>query len=286
MLNDLFEIYIREKQILENRASRTIENYRLAFRRYQLALKDKTDELPTEGALKVYVVAMRESKLAPTTCNISIRAFNAFLSWLQENHHIPSRLRIKQLKEEKRSIKSYSDDEINRVLSYKPRDFYEWRLYAIICTLIDTGARIDEVLGLRRDRVDFDNLLLTIKGKGDKERIVPFSPELLKTLYRYGQKNTYSNVWFFTTTRGSRLTYQNVAKEWRKLCGEIRIAYRSFHKLRHNFGLNFIRQGGDISELRRLLGHSSITTTQLYINLQTEDLKKAHARTSILSRLK
>ncbi|MEN3333534.1 MAG: integrase/recombinase XerC [Blastocatellia bacterium] len=286
MLQDLFEIYVKERQVINNLATRTIECYRLAFRRYQLALKDKAEELPTEGSLKVYVVAMRESELAPTTCNISIRAFNAFLSWLQENHQIPARLRIKQLKEEKRSIKSYSDEEINRILSYKPRDFYGWRLYAIICTLIDTGARIDEVLGLRRDRVDFDNLLLTIKGKGDKERIVPFSPELLKTLYRYDRKNTHSNVWFFTTTTGSRLTYQNFAKEWHRFCKAVRIEYRSFHKLRHNFGLNFIRQGGDISELRRLMGHSSITTTQLYINLQTEDLKRAHAKTSILSRLK
>jgi site-specific recombinase XerD len=142
------------------------------------------------------------------------------------------------------------------------------------------------VLGLRRERVDFDNLLMTIKGKGDKERIVPFSPELNKTLYRYDQKNKYSQVWFFPTTTGNRMTYQNFAKEWRALCKDIGLEYRSFHKLRHNFGLNFIRQGGDISELRRLLGHASIITTQIYVNLQTEDLQRAHARTSILTRLK
>jgi site-specific recombinase XerD len=283
MINELFELYLKEKRILEGKSELTIKSYRQAFGRYIKAVS--SNELPTEALLKQYVIRMVESGLSAVSCNISIRSFNAFLSWLKENKQIEP-LKIKQLKTEKKVIHSYTDDEISRILHWKPKDFHEWRTYALICTLVDTGLRIDEALGLKRARVDFNNFLITIVGKGNKERIVPFSPELRRTLYNYDKKNKYSDLWFFPTKSGNKMIYHNFLKEWHSLCQKLDLPKRGFHQLRHNFGLNFIREGGDISELRRLLGHSSIQTTQIYINLQTEDLKRAHAKTSILSRLK
>lgn len=114
---------------------------------------------------------MRESGLCPTTCNLSIRAFNPFLSWLKANGHLKKRRKIKQLREEKRAIKPYSDDELHRILAFRPKDFYQWRLYAMASTLIDTGLQIDEAISLRRDRVDLDNLLIIASGRILKQRI-------------------------------------------------------------------------------------------------------------------
>ena len=94
----------------------------------------------TKTDLNNFVVQMREDNLSPVTCNISIWAMNSFLTWLHENSHIQERLKIKQLKTEKKVIKSYSDQELKQILSYKPRTFVQKRLYAIVSTIIDTGV--------------------------------------------------------------------------------------------------------------------------------------------------
>jgi integrase/recombinase XerD len=282
----MFNQFINELKYLKNVSPLTIKSYRQAYDRYKRC-NGENDILPTKQSLNQFVIRMREAGLKPTTCNISIRAMNSYLRWLYENEIVKDRLKIKQLKTERKVIEPYTDEEIQAVLRFKPKDFYEWRLYALACLLIDTGCRIEEVLTLRTNGLDLDNQLLRIKGKGNKERIVPFSFELRRLLFLYLKKRfSKRGDYVFCATTGNRLSYRNVLRDWKRLCHKLNIPYRPFHQLRHNFGLNFIREGGDISELRRLLGHSSITTTQLYVNLQTEDLKRAHSKTSILSRLR
>ena len=280
----MFEQFIKELLYLKNLSPLTVKSYRLAYDRY---LRHGKENIPTKVSLNQFVVGMRESGLQPATCNISIRAMNSYLSWLFENEVIKDRLRIKQLKTERKVIEPYTDADLQKVLTSKPKDFFEWRLFALAALLIDTGIRIQEALTLKTSRLDLDNQLIRILGKGSKERIVPFSFELRKLLFLYLKKRlSKPGDYLFCATTGNRLSYRNTLRDWERLCKRLGIPYRPFHQLRHNFGLNFIREGGDISELRRLLGHSSINTTQLYVNLQTEDLKRAHAKTSILSRLK
>lgn len=158
-----------------------------------------------------------------------------------------------------------------------------------MCLLVDTGIRIEEALTLTTVKVDLDNLIIKVTGKGNKERIVPISFELRKVLFKLlnhkdYRANSYNLV--FCSRRGLRLSYRNILREWEVFCQKLEIPYHPFHQLRHNFALSFIREGGDVFTLRRLLGHSSIQTTSIYVNLQTEDLKRAHAKTSILGRLK
>src|SRR5205085_5849017 len=113
-LDDLFKLFVSEKRILQGLNDGTLKRYDLAFRRYKKALEKAgiADLTPDDNKLKQYVIKMRESGLTPVTCNISIRGFNSFLSWLAENHHLPTRLRIKQIKEEKRTVQAYSDNEL------------------------------------------------------------------------------------------------------------------------------------------------------------------------------
>jgi integrase/recombinase XerD len=283
MLDTLFETYCREKRLLEDKSELTIKSYRQAFNRYQKACGN---ELPTEESLKQYVMSMRET-LKETSCNISIRAFNAFLTWLAEFDHTPARLRIKQIKEPKTTYRGYTDEEIKKVLRFKPQGFFEWRLITLACLLIDTGCRIEEVLTLKTGSLDLNNQLLRVKGKGGKERVIPFSFELRKLLFLYLRKRQdKTGDYVFCATSGNRLSYRNILRDWEGLCHKIDIPYRPFHSLRHNFALSFIREGGDVFTLKRLLGHSTLQTTQIYVDLQTEDLKRSHAKTSILSRLK
>ena len=114
---------------------------------------------------------------------------------------------------------------------------------------VDTGARLDERLTLSRANVDPDNLLVKVGGKGDKERLIPFSLELRKTLYRFLQSHNHQLV--FCTRAGGRLSRRNVLRDYKNLClaAGFKAPRRSLHSLRHTFGTNYIRQGGSVIDL-------------------------------------
>jgi len=236
--------------------------------------------------LKEFVIKLLESGISPATVNSYIRGFNSYLTWLHENGKIDSRLRIKKIKEPERVLKTFSDEQLKLLLSWKPRKFCEWRLYALLCLVIDTGCRIDEVLNLKRREVDFENLFFTVTGKGKKDRVVPFSFELRKTLYHFLKRHDFD--WIFCTRHGGRLSYFNTLRDFKRLCEKLGIngVRCSWHTLRHGYALNHIRQGGDVFSLQRILGHSDLSVTRKYVGLTENDLKLVHQRTSILSRLK
>lgn len=177
----MFEQFIKELQYLKNLSPLTIKSYRQAYGRY-CKFSGENDILPTKASLNQFVIKMREAGLKPTSCNISIRAINSYLGWLYENEFVKERLRIKQLKAERKVIEPYTDEELHKVLSFKPKDFYEHRLAVLAALLIDTGCRIEEVLTLKTSGIDLDNQLLRIQGNGNKERVVPYSFELRKLL--------------------------------------------------------------------------------------------------------
>lgn len=135
-----------------------------------------------------------------------------------------------------------------------------------------------------------DNLLLTILGKGNKERIVPFSAELRKNLFVYCslQSKTCRNVhYLFSSHSGSRYSYRNAVRDFKKLKMKLGLPEAlAFHQLRHSFATGYLRNGGDVVTLSRILGHSSLTVTMKYQHLLTEDLQRVHSRVSPLSRLR
>ena len=107
--------------------------------------------------------------------------------WLRDEGHHSERLELSLLEVEQRIIQTLTDEQLRALLTQKPKRFDQWRLHALVCVLLDVGLRIEEALTLRRSYIDFDNLLVTVFGKGRKERRVPFSFELRKVLFRYDQ---------------------------------------------------------------------------------------------------
>lgn len=161
--------------------------------------------------------------------------------------------------------------------------FGERRLHTLILTALDSGCRVNELLTLQRNSVDFDNLLFTIRGKGNKQRIVPFSFEVRRILYKLLQRHSFELV--FCTRHGGKVSYHNLNRDYRKLCEKLKIKKEgSFHRLRRTFALNSVRNAGGLFHLQKQLGHTTLTMTRRYTELETTDLQKAH--TSLLSRLR
>jgi integrase/recombinase XerD len=280
-VKELFEQFLQEKKYLKNCSENTLIHSRVSFKALTRYV-----ETPTRASLQTWVIKMREAGGSTGGINSYIRGINSFLTWLHQNGHTAEHLKLKQLKQEQRVLKSFSDEDLLKMVNWKPKSFSDQRLHALLCTLVDTGCRINELLTLTRGNIDFDNLLIIVKGKGNKDRIIPISLELRKTLYKFLQRHQHNFV--FATRSGNRLSYDNTRREFRRLCHRLGINGfdGSFHAFRRCFAKNYLRQGGNLFYLQQTLGHSKVETTRRYVEVETSDLQRTHLRTSILLRLK
>src|SRR6185436_3675789 len=116
-----------------------------------------------------------------------IGAMNAFCVWLFTEGHITERVKLPKLRVERRMLSVLDDTQMRALIGYKPTSLGQRRVHVAALLALDTGLRVSEVLHLRHADVDFHNLIVKVFGKGQKERLVPFSPELRKRLYRFAQ---------------------------------------------------------------------------------------------------
>jgi integrase/recombinase XerD len=226
---------------------------------------------------------MRESGISPISCNTYTCGVNAYLRWLYDEGHISEQLSIPRLKVEQKILQTFSQAHVNKLLAWKPRRFGQHRLHALVCLLLDTGLRIAEALMLVRDNIDLENMIVKVKGKGEKHRVVPMSFELRRILYRWLRKHQFDLV--FPTRNGTQTTHRNNLREFKRLGKRLGISgvRVSFHTLRHTFATAYLRNGGDVFRLQRILGHSTLEMTRRYVNLQTQDLQAVHNKLSLLS---
>lgn len=281
-MDKLFEQFVRERGYLKAVTPKTIIFYRQAWASLR---KGCAGEEITKADLIDFIIRLKDKGIKPVSINTYSRALNAFFNWCFIEGHLPVRLTLQKLKEEQIAVKPMDDSVLKTLISFKPLTFGENRLQALLMVLIDCGLRVNEAITLKRVNVDFDNFLITVAGKGGKERVVPFSTELRKVLYRFLNKHTYDFV--FPTRYGGEITYRNLLRDYGVLCKRLKIEQEgSFHRFRHNFALQYVRAGGSLFHLQKQLGHQSLIMTRRYTELETKDLQEAHARVSPLNRLK
>ncbi len=288
MFANLFEQFLKERRLLKNISPKTEKYYRQALIAYERYSGESLDSL-SSGKLNKWVVAMLETDIKPVSCNTYISAMNAFFNWLLENEIIPKRLKADILKIEQKGFKTLSESQLWLIAYYKPENPSEWRTHAITSLLIDTGVRIEEALGLLAVNVNFEDALITIKGKGGKDRTIPISFEMRKRLWTYYHKKRIKNPspYVFNTRTCGRVEYHNFRRDLSMLCeklelGEVRIHPHGF---RHFYAVNFLRKGGDLFRLSKILGHTSIQTTQIYLrSMGIEAMQEIHQQLSPLTR--
>jgi integrase/recombinase XerD len=280
-----FEQFIREKQYLTNVTPATVSWY-------THSLKWLRSESPTQEELRDAVVRMREKGLKATGCNSAIRAINSYLHWCAagtERKCGPGcdHLRVPQLKEPQLILPTFTTAQVARLLHWKPKhkSFWQRRLHLLIKFLLDTGCRISEALSIRVRDIDMDNMLLTLDGKGRKQRIVPFSFELRRAMFRYiADFERKPDLLLLGTRNETQMGRRVVLRAVKNLCKRLGfdLPARSVHAFRHTFAVNYLRRGGSVFHLQKVLGHSTLEMTRRYANLMTEDLQAVHERISLL----
>jgi integrase/recombinase XerD len=288
-LAHLFNQFLKERQFLKNVTDATLVWYRVAFTNYAHLVASDAAPLPTKATLQQFVVGLRERGIRPVTCNTYIGAMNAFCRWLHEEGHARERVKIQKLRVERRLLTLLDDAQMRALIGYRPKTFRQARVHLAALLILDTGLRISEALHLRDGDIDFDNLILKVFGKGQKERLVPFSLELRRRIYRYRQlreKKGITGEFLLVGFEGTRWEKRNSTTSLYVLQDHLGLPRFGWHRLRHTFATNWLRHGGDIVRLSIVLGHTQITTTQRYLHLVTSDLQAPHQRLSILNRLR
>jgi len=268
-----FEQFISERVYLKNVTPATVLWYRQSLKWLQT-------ETPTQADLNDTVIRMRQSGRKPSGCNCALRCINAYLRWSG------SGLKVPKLKEPKIIPAVYQPEHIGRFLAYKPQTAAQKRLHLLVLFMLDTGCRIGEALSVKIRDVDMDNLLVSLNGKGEKQRVVPFSFALRKALYRFIQAFTLKPDWLlFAVSSGVALGRDNVLRDVKLLCKRLGFTApaRTLHAFRHTFAVNYLRRGGSVFHLQKVLGHSSLEMTRRYANLVTTDLQAVHERLSLLT---
>ena len=175
------------------------------------------------------------------------------------------------------------ENEMDRLLDADSwtESFEDVRDRMVIMTFYETGIRLSELIGLDDSMVDFSNRQLKVTGKRNKQRVIPFGEELLVTLRDYMKRrdkevNRQSEA-LFVSAKGQRMTSSQVRETVRKNLSKVcTLKKRTPHVLRHTFATAMLNNKAGIESVKKLLGHESLSTTEIYTHTTFEQLKREY----------
>ncbi len=215
----------------------------------------------------------------------AIRQFYNFISNNNEEIENPTE-KIESPQIEKTLPDFLTESEINKLFnSISENDNYELRDKAIFELLYSSGLRITEAIELHYSDINFEEQYITITGKGNKERIVPIGTEAVRLLNKYIRESRKKIIgkreseYLFISKKGSKLNRKSVWRLLKNYVTRTKINKNiTPHTLRHSFATHLIENGADLRAVQELLGHTDISTTQVYTHLVKEKLQKIHKR--------
>ena len=249
--------------------------------------------LPTRHNLRAFIASLLEAGYSRTTISIRMRAIRAFANFLEREELVEaSPMTGVEIPRVPQSMpKVLSAQEIQKLLrAAKTGTWYGIRNHTILTTFLDSGLRLSELINLNVEDVDLHSQSIRVRnGKGSKDREVFVGRMSARSLRRWAEVRSYGLTTdaYFSTRDGRRLDKRNVARIIERISSRASMSDRRVHPhlLRHTFATHYIRNGGDAFSLQRILGHSDIKTTMIYVNLAGSDLRDAHAKASPLDRL-
>jgi len=242
----------------------------------------------TTDDVRAYLSLLNEKQYSKATIARKLATLRSFYKFLIKRGHLSMNpvTPVRTPKQEKKLPKVLEYEEVKRLLETPPlNNWLGVRDRAIMETLYSTGMRVSEVVALNLDDVDFLGEVVHVRGKGKKERITPISSTALQVIQHYMEfrnKRAQSNDNFdtrvlFVNKHGSRLSTRSVRRKMDKylLMAGLDPSI-SPHTLRHSFATHMLNNGADLRSVQELLGHQSLSTTQIYTHLSTGRLKEVY----------
>ena len=278
--------YIRYERNLSPQTVMTYERFLRDFESYFRGL-DTTADWTTVDAdiIRDWLEQMLDNGAKATTVNTALSAVRSFFRYALRRKLVekdPAHL-IEGPKKSKPLPQFVREKEMDELIDNK-----EWgdtlkdvRARAILILLYETGVRVSELTGLDDEDLDVTAGQLKVTGKRNKQRIVPFGQELATAIGQYvGRRDTEverQTTALFVTDKGERMTRQQVYAIVRRSLGEVTtLKKRSPHVLRHSFATAMLNNGAGLESVKKLLGHESLETTEIYTHTTFEQLKRVY----------
>jgi len=289
--------FLEYLEIEKNRSPKTIENYNHYLTRFIDFAKVENPKDITEEIIRKYRLWLnrttdeRGKPLKKVTQNYHIIALRGFLKYLAKRDikTIPAE-KVELGKQEEREVTFLEPSELKRLLQApEGTSLSSLRDRAILETLFSTGLRVSELCSLNRDEVDINRGEFAVRGKGSKLRLVFLSEPAKAALASYlDKRNDTHEALFIRIPRNERFekyedlrltprSVQRIIKKYAVAAGVVGKKVTP-HSLRHSFATDLLRSGADIRSVQALLGHSSVTTTQIYTHVTDKQLREIHQK--------
>ena len=287
--NDRFiDDFLSFLEVERNASHRTLRNYEHSLNKYKESYKGFEDWFScTSDDFREYLYECMKLEMARSTIRLHFSALRSFFKFLTRRRGLKlNPLLDIQLPKANRTLPLVLTlKQVEQLLSLpfnvkQPKQAPQWasaRDAAILEVFYSTGIRLSELADLKFDDFDFFNETIKVKGKGSKERIVPVGSHAIEALNKYFHQAKIKEGPLFISKSRKRISSRaisDVVKKYTELAGfPVGV---SPHKLRHSFATHLLDNGADLRSVQNLLGHSSLSTTQIYTHVSIERIKKTY----------
>lgn len=299
LFSEYLQEYLEYLKVTKNYSFHTVMSYETDLLQYSDyivrsagikkgdSLKISPDSLDL-NFLKSYVADLsdpfaRVKSYSKKSISRKISVLKSFYKFLYKRKHIKKNYSSSLIfpKTEKNLPSFLSESELEKLLGEKYLTEISIPDKAIIELFYSTGIRLSELINLKIDKIDFNKKTIKVLGKGSKERIIPFGAEADKAMKNYLAIREIINISdldvFFLSNSGKKLYPMKVNRLIKKNLSMVTdIKKKSPHVLRHTFATHLLDNGADIRAVKEMLGHESLSTTQIYTHITPERLKKAY----------
>lgn len=284
-LKEAFDEFLYEKEVT-NLAPSTIANYEQTYRIFCDFFNLQPEETPVnEIGLDYFykwINTLKQEGAKVTTINHYIRDMRVFIYWCQkpERSYIEIPYKIPTIQGQEEQIKLFSDEELEMLLEHPNKNdgFTTWRSWAIVNWVLATGNRAATICDIRLTDIDYTRKEITLHHtKNKKASTIPLSTTLessIKEYIRIWRSETDINGWLFPNIGEEQLTTNALRLSFGKYCKDRGVEHTNIHGLRHNFAKGWVRNNGNLFQLQKILGHSTLEMTRKYVRLFNEDLKE------------
>lgn len=270
-------LYLAARRV-DGMSPKTLKNYFLILNRFSNIVCKDVDAI-TDIDIRMYLAHYSQTGVQNSTLSTVVTTLKSFFSWMTGQEHIQKNpmWNIKSTKVKKSLRKALTDEELE-LLRYACKTERE---RAIVEVFYSTGCRLDEIYKLNREDIDWINKCCVVIGKGNKEREVYFSARAILFLKSYLQTRTDLKPGLFVASklphdRLSGKSFEDIIKELGVRAGITKNIYP--HILRHTMATNLLKNGASLVAVQKLLGHESPVTTQIYAQMDKEDIRSIHRK--------
>lgn len=281
MEKDIFLNYIKNK----NYSNYTIDSYNKDLDNFYVYLNQNNTDIKKVNYkfLRGYLTVLYDKKYSKKTIARNISTLKSFFKYLKKENIIESNPMnlIKTPKIDKKLPKFLNYDDLEKILSIPDTTTFLGKRNALILELLySTGVRVSELVNIKLNDIDLSEEKILILGKGNKERYVLFGSKAKEKMLDYLKEKTDDSPYLIVNRYGNKITDRGIRKILDSIILDASLSYKiSPHTLRHTFATHMLDSGADIEIVKELLGHESLSTTQIYTHVTSESLKRVYSET-------